>query len=53
MKNETEIKVATLTKYKASYVHIQERSLQDKKKKPPIPLPPWKMKAKVDVFSYS
>ena len=40
MKNETEIKVATLTKYKASYVHIQERSLQDKKKKPPIPLPP-------------
>jgi len=32
MKKETEIKVATLTKYKASYVHIQERSLQDKRK---------------------
>ena len=50
MKNETEIKVATLTKYKASYVHIQERSLQDKI--PPIP-PSLMRKMKVDVFSYS
>ena len=44
MKNETEIKVATLTKYKASYVHIQERSLQDKI--PPFPPPScekWKL----------
>jgi len=37
MKNETEIKVATLTKYKASYVHIQERSLQDKFPHSPLP----------------
>jgi len=47
MKNETEIKVATLTKYKASYVHIQERSLQDKRKtkNSPHSSPWWKSKS--------